>query len=71
MGRQLHALRVEARRQVTRVGAAAGAVGQQHWREVAGGDRATVASPRARGRALARTRGHGPSWAASKRATFS
>jgi hypothetical protein len=42
-------------------------VGRQRWREVAGGGRATVASPREHGRALARTRDHGPSWAAGKR----
>jgi hypothetical protein len=40
----------------------------QRRREVAGGGRATAASPCARGRALAGTRGHGPVWAASKRA---
>jgi hypothetical protein len=39
------------------------------WRaEVAGGDRATTASPCTCGHALARTRGHGPAWAAGKRA---
>jgi hypothetical protein len=36
--------------------------------EVADGDRATAVSPRARGHALAGTRGLGPSWAAGKRA---
>jgi hypothetical protein len=33
-GRRLHALRVEVRRQVACVGAAAGAVGTQRWRSV-------------------------------------
>jgi hypothetical protein len=44
------------------------AVSRQHRRDVVGGDRATVASPHTRGRALAGTRSHGPSWAAGKRA---
>jgi hypothetical protein len=34
--------------------------GRQRRREVVGGDRATVVSPRARGRALAETRSLGP-----------
>jgi hypothetical protein len=41
--------------------------GRQRRREVAGADRATAVSPRARGHALAGTRGHGPLWATGKR----
>jgi hypothetical protein len=37
-------------------------------REVVGGGQATTASPCMRGHVLARTRGHGPTWAAGKRA---
>jgi hypothetical protein len=42
--------------------------GRQRRGEVAGGDQATTVSPRTRGHALAGTRGHGPAWAAGKRA---
>jgi hypothetical protein len=46
---------------------------ERTWRavdrgEVAGGDQATAASPRTRGRVLAGTRGHGLAWAAGKMA---
>jgi hypothetical protein len=43
-------------------------VGRQHQREVAGGGRSTAASPCARGHVLSGTCGHGPLWAAGKRA---
>jgi hypothetical protein len=36
--------------------------------EVAGGERATAVSPHMRGRVIAGTRGHGPSWASRKQA---
>jgi hypothetical protein len=39
-------------------------VGRQHWRKVAGGGQVTAVLPRARGIMLARTHGHGLSWAA-------
>jgi hypothetical protein len=42
--------------------------GRQRRREVAGGDRASVVSPRTRGHALVGTHDHGPSWATGKRA---
>jgi hypothetical protein len=42
--------------------------GRQRLREGAGGDQATMTSPRMRGRVLAWTRGHELSWAAGKQA---
>jgi hypothetical protein len=40
--------------------------GRGRWHAVVCGDRATTVSLRVHGHELARTRDHGPSWAASK-----
>jgi hypothetical protein len=54
-----------ARGAASKTGAVAG---RQRRCELAGSGRATTVSSHTRGRVLAGTRGHGPSWAAGKRA---
>jgi hypothetical protein len=60
--------RIRAMASVGAHGRQVAVVGRQRQREVAGGGQATVVTPRAHGRVLAGTCGHGLSCATSKRA---